>query len=673
MRRHTAIPGLFLLLTLALTWPLPLHLGDAIPGDAFDGWQNYWNLWWVKTAVLEQHAQPYFTDALYHPSGVSLWFQTINIFNGLSSLPVQLAGNLFWAYNAVVLFSFVMAGYGATLLAALALRRAGARSGSALWSGAVLAGVIYAFSPFHFAHLLGHMQVFSLEFIPFYILYLLLALPPGDATFHRRKAVMAALFLILAALCDWYFGLYLGLFTVVYVLWLLLRRQFRWPHLAALAVIGGLTLIVTGPLLAPMVIESIRYDFMKPPPGQIVALSADVFSFLIPSLQHPLWGDWAASLRANLPASPSENTLYLGLIPLLLAGYALFKRRLRLGFWAVAAVVFAIFALGPVLHLAGRNTGIPMPYALLLRLPFIEIARTVARYDLLVMLALGVLAGGGLYLLMAHHRRRWLPPLVLVLVLFEFAPLPYPISLPDTPAWYETLAAEPGSGAVLNLPMNWDRPGYLLYQTAHAKPLTAGYISRNDPRTYPPRIPVISDFRHLGPDINAVDAPSHAPTIFEFMDIDWVVVDRYKMPGGDSTREHTDALVQDIFNGRTPVYEDERLTVYETWEPDARLPFIEIGYDWGPLQPGPQRQVLGSATIIIHSPDGAPQTLIITPAAGNAIPFWLEDENGRVTGKSSGDTLNISLNLHPGANRFILKADGPGLTIQTISLAKTKD
>jgi len=95
MRRHPAILGLFLFLTLALTWPLALHLGDAIPGDAFDGWQNYWNLWWVKTAVLEQHAQPYFTDALYHPSGVSLWFQTINIFNGLSSLPVQLAGNLF--------------------------------------------------------------------------------------------------------------------------------------------------------------------------------------------------------------------------------------------------------------------------------------------------------------------------------------------------------------------------------------------------------------------------------------------------------------------------------------------------------------------------------------------------------------------------------------------------
>ena len=672
LRRHLAITGLFIFLTLALTWPLPLHLDDAIPGDSFDGWQNYWNLWWVKTAMLDQHTHPYFTDALYHPTGVSLWFQTINIFNGLTSLPVQLAGNLFWAYNFIVLFSFTMAGYGATLLAALSLRRAGARPGRALWSGAILAGVIYTFAPFHFAHLLGHMQVFSLEFIPFYALYLLLALTPGTTEIAWRKSIMAGIFLILAALCDWYFGLYLGLFSVLYVFWLLLRRQFRWAHLASLAIIGGLTLIFTGPLLAPMVRESIQHDFMKPPPGQIVDLSADVLSFLIPSIQHPIWGDLAATLRANLSASPSENTLYMGLIPLLLALTALFKRQLRLGFWALAAVVFAIFALGPVLHFAGENTGIPMPYALLLRLPFIEIARTVARYDLLVMLAVGILAGGGLYVLLAKRYRWWLTMGVFILVLFEFLPLPYPISLPDTPVWYKTLAAESGSGAVLNLPMNWDRPGYLLYQTIHTKPLTAGYISRNDPRTLPPRIPIISDFRHLGPDINAVPTTSHAPTILAFMDIDWVIVDRYKMPGG-ATREHTDALIQDIFVGRTPIYEDNRLSVYETWPPDIRLPFIEIGYDWGPLQSGPQRQVFGSASIIIHSPDGAPQMLTITPTTGNAISFWLKDESGRETGRSDGESLSIPLNLKPGPNHFTLHSDRVGVTIHAISLIKIED
>ena len=357
--RHLGLLGLFSGLTLLLTWPVARYAGEAIPGDAFDGWQNLWNLWWVRTALLEQHTHPFFTSMLYAPSGVSLWFQTLNIFNGLVSLPVQLAANAYWAYNAVVLFSFTLAGYGATLLALHVLSSAGARTvtpgGRArLWMGAILAGMVYTFSPFHFAHLLGHMQVFSLEFIPFYVLYLLRALPSGAAKLRRHDALLAALFLILAGLCDWYFVLYLGLFTILYVIWLLVRRRLRRTHLVAVALIAGVFLVAMSPLLAPMVWESIRNDFMRPPPGQIQALSADIAGFLLPSSQHPLWGDWAGRLRANLPASAAENTVYLGVIPLGLAVVALWRRQLRLGFWAGAGLIFAIFALGPALHVGGR-------------------------------------------------------------------------------------------------------------------------------------------------------------------------------------------------------------------------------------------------------------------------------------------------------------------------------
>ena len=35
----------YLLLTLVMTWPLAAQFTTAIPGDSFDGWQNYWNQW----------------------------------------------------------------------------------------------------------------------------------------------------------------------------------------------------------------------------------------------------------------------------------------------------------------------------------------------------------------------------------------------------------------------------------------------------------------------------------------------------------------------------------------------------------------------------------------------------------------------------------------------------
>ncbi len=679
-RRHLGVLALFCGLTLLLTWPLARSLGSAIPGDAFDGWQNYWNLWWVRRALLELHTHPYFTTALYHPTGVALWFQTLNVVNGLGSLPVQLAWNLYGAYNAVVVFSFTVAGYGATLLSLEVLSGAGARPGRRLWASSVVAGAIFTFAPFHFAHLLGHMQVFSLQFVPFYALYLLRSLAPrrgmpgGGQGIRYRDAVLAALFLILAGLCDWYAVLYLALWTGLYLVWLAVRRQLHRNQVASAALTASIFLLATAPLLLPMVRESLAYSFMRPPAGQIADLSADVLGFVLPSGQHPLWGEWAAQMRSHFPSSPAENTVYVGLVPLLLAIYGLWRR--RLWFWALSALVFAVFALGPILHLNGQvirlpgGQPVPLPYALLLRLPFLDIARTVARYDLLVMLSVAMLAGGGLYTLLGRFEQRpqvqrWGAALTLVLVLFEFAPLPYPVSPPDTPAWYQTLAADPRPGAVLNLPMSWDRPNYLLHQTVHGKPLTAGYISREDPRTLVGRIPVISDFRYKGPDINAVDVAAYAPTLFDFAGIRWVAIDRYQMPGG-AERDATDALAAAIFQGRSPSYQDDRLTVYETWPPEPPLPFIELGNDWGARQPGPVRQVQDAATLVIHSPDGAPRTLVIVPASSQ--PYVVADAAGRPVGESTGGEARIPLQLQPGATLFQIETKNPGLLIHELEL-----
>jgi hypothetical protein len=113
---HLAALFGYLLLTLVMTWPLALNLTTAIPGDGFDGWQNYWNLWWVKVALVDKLTNPLITDLLYHPTGVSLYFHTLNPINGLTTLPVQVSAGLLPAYNAVVLIAWTLSGYGVFLL-----------------------------------------------------------------------------------------------------------------------------------------------------------------------------------------------------------------------------------------------------------------------------------------------------------------------------------------------------------------------------------------------------------------------------------------------------------------------------------------------------------------------------------------------------------------------------
>jgi len=256
---------------------------------------------------------------------------------------------------------------------------------------------------------------------------------------------------------------------------------------------------------------------------------------------------------------------------------------------------------------------------------------------------------------------------LVALVLLDFAAIPYPVSPPDTPDFYHTLAADERDGGVMNLPMGWDRPGYLLYQTVHGKPLIAGYISRTDPRTLPGRVPVINRFRLLAEDINHVDDPALlAPTIFEFVDIRWVILDRYKMPPGFE-RDFDEKLIQDIFGAKQPVYKDERLTVYETSQPTEHYPFVEIGWDFGPLQEGPARQVEDNAFIIVHAPQPGNYILTITPGTDN-VAWSLLDDEGKELVVGTGKAHSIPVFLPATSNKFVIQALQPGLKIHRIEI-----
>jgi len=633
---HVAVLLLYTLLTVAMTWPLALHLTDAIPGDSFDGWQNFWNLWWVKLALVDRQTTPFVTDILYAPTGVGLYFHTLNPFNGLATLPVQLAGGLYLAYNAVVFLSWVLGGYGVFLLTLWVLRSGLPQSPVSSpqspipYCAAFVAGLIFTFAPFHMAHLLGHMQVMSLEWMPFYILYLLRATQRQRAGRPwLRDALLAGLLLVLVGLCDWYFVLYLFLFTGLYLLWGIgdwileirdqglrigdWRQRARFPissprSLLPALVAGLIFLALLSPILVPMISEALRFRFMERPASDLYILSATAADFFVPNRLHTLFRPESFTWPGNQIAPVSERTISIGYTALFLAGAALIWMRRRGAFWWAAAIFFFLLALGPAIHLtsitaADIPSGDPGPtwtlYGLLVEVvPFMRISRSVSRFAVMVQLVVSVLAGIGLFALLTrlfpadstHHAPRTtlrrpllVTTFVSLLVLAEFWVAPFPISPPDTPDFYRQLAADPAPGAVLNLPMNYDRPGYLLYQTVHGKPLTVAYISRDDPRTLTERAPVLQHFRHLGADILDADPVALGPTVLADLGVSWVVADRYKMPGG-LEREYTSNLAGAIFADQPPIFEDERITAWRVGAPETSRPYLLLGpVGWGPL------------------------------------------------------------------------------------------
>ncbi|MBK8050564.1 MAG: hypothetical protein IPK16_27740 [Anaerolineales bacterium] len=280
----------------------------------------------------------------------------------------------------------------------------------------------------------------------------------------------------------------------------------------------------------------------------------------------------------------------------------------------MTALGFFLLALGPLIHLGnitlnvipaavlnGDDVRSWTPYGLLNQLvPFMRISRSVSRFAIMVQLSISVLAGLGLATLLQWMRTPVTrgdaarPPwyrslaaqyaLVFLCVgglLAEYWVAPFPVSPPDTPEYYGQLATDPDPRAVLNLPMNYDRPGYLLYQTVHGKPLTVAYISRDDPRTMTERSPVLQNFRHLGTDIIEADLAQVGLAMLADLEVGTVVLDRYKMPGGDE-RTVTEALTQAIFRTQAPVYADERITVYRVPQTVTPEPYLRLGpLNWG--------------------------------------------------------------------------------------------
>jgi len=548
------------------------------------------------------------------------------------------------------------------------------------------------------------MQLISLEWLPFFALYLLRAVTKETRFLGRnlvspaREIAIAALFLVLVALCDWYYVFYCLVFSAVVAVWVLLARRDRnltgaslrdgrsLSGLVAIAAIWLLTAVVLSPLLIPMAREALAASYMVPDPAQSRFFSADLLAFITPQGFHPLWGEWARGVSSRFTATISEYTVFAGYTVLALAVVGALARwpgrRGMKGLWVAVALTFFILSLGPALHVGGNTAllpgggELPLPYALLNRLPFLDIMRSVSRLDAMLMLALGALAAAGVTSVtrwLAGTRRsgeagrpstpfhsaqdaplpptgarRWLtslvPALALGLVLFEFLPAPYPMSPPDTPAWYQTLAADERPGAVLNLPANWDRPGYLLYQTVHGKPLTVAYISREDPRTLTERAPVLQHFRHLGPDIIEIDLAEQGQQVLADLGVRWVVLDRYKMPGGEE-RAVTEALAKEIFGAQAPTFEDERLTVYEVNALGQGGPYVALGEGWGPFDPATRtREVPTSATVLVMSPGTYAATLVIT----------VSPETTAGARPATGNTYEVRLALTPGANALTI-------------------
>ncbi len=670
--RQQLLPlALYVAFAALLSYPLVRDFPGALVGNNFDAWQNVWNFWWVRIA-LERRQNPFQTPLLYAPDGAPLYLHTLNLFNGLIALPFQYLGNPIVAYNVVALASFALAAYCAYLLVAHV-------SGGRL--AGFVGGVVYGFSAYQLDHLYyGQTNLLATEWLPAYCLCLLRA---TETTGRRRTlfAIAAACALFLLVLCDWQYVIFALLFTVLWVVAVLIERRYARVVLVAGA-IGLLWAILAAPILVPA-FGTLRGGITAyVSEGYLVEHSADLLSLVVPGARQRWWQALTGQFHGLATVSAYARGEYLGFVPLGLAVVGVFARWRRARFWVATALVGVVLALGPTLQIAGqRRFGaagqtIPLPYRLVQALPGLAIARVPTRYTLLAVLALAVLAGLGLATVgrrmgprLGRRGRLLLAGALCALLLGEQAIVPYPSTAVQPPAFARYLAAQPGPGTVLVLPFSFEDPYALYWQTVHGHPLIAGYLSRpvNDPLLGLPPFQALVNQR-APRDIVAPDPPELSRQALAFAAVRWVVVDlahaqREREPLASFLAREMEPL---------PIYADRQFAIYRPLPPlvATTAPLaVRVGPGW--YEPEPLAGTADQLRWLERSGTLYAWNLGTTPTAATlrfdawsftrarTLEVWLD---GRPAGRwtiTERQTIAVPLTLGPGRHAIELRTADP--------------
>ena len=480
---------------LIFSWPLIISLRSHLgaPEGPGDPYLNLWILGWDLRTITAHPGWLFngriFDANIFHPATGTLTYSDHLIPQALLMLPVYLlSGDPVLCYN-VLLF--------ASLLASGIAMHAFARSVGASFAGASVAGMAWAFWPYRVAHLI-HLQLQALYFLPLALLFLLRMIAAG----RRRDAIWLGVTAGLQAASSLYYGVMTAIALVVTLLGVAAGTgRLRSGRLASRVALAALVaLFVVAPVVWPYwrmqqdegfarnLYEASRHEavltsYVQVPPANVIYGRTHVLTER----------DAMGRLREGRHEGV-EDELFPGAVLMLLAAFGLVASR-REATSPVAWAMLALAVIGLVLSLG--PDGIRPIYAFFHRVVFgFQAVRAPARFAVLVMLGLAVLAARGATALEARTGPTYAAVLVLALGL-EYASMPWP--LVARPAMRtevgQWLASVTGPGAVVYLPVANDRRDTvpMVDSLQYSRPLVNG-ASGQRPAFYPALVDTMSAF-----------------------------------------------------------------------------------------------------------------------------------------------------------------------------------
>ena len=508
-----ALCALFLVVTCIFLLPLLFQMQSAVYGLPGDTWSSMWGQWW-KDYARENNLDFLKVSLVNAPFGLDNTGFPFQVLQVLAYDYLYKVAGPYLYRNILTLLSFFLSALFTYMLVHYLTRSRLA---------GVVSGIVFALSPYHLFHAYQHLDLANIQWIPLFALSLVKLVSEVEHYSDWKKLLKNVAFCTvsyaLVIFESYYYGYMVAILTFSFLLiYLIYRSTWKLPqyHGKKIAIALVLTLLLVTIVVLPFIYEYVKTSVAQPEgissqkPAvysrvypQLFFFSAHLRDYCLPSVDHPLWGGGVERIVSKFKDYDNlfENTLFLGYLPLLLTALAL-VRFWRGGSWrnslskkstppdqnlrrwtftfALLALVMVIFSAPPV----SRVFGIPLYFPSHFLHKLFPMFRAYARFGILVMLGVAVLAGIGLtYLLQrirtAHHRSI-LVAIIIGVVMLEFANFPpYRTTRdPEMSEFYQWLASQPRDVVIAEYPLvSSEEPQtyqYLCYQKFHQKKLLNG-------------------------------------------------------------------------------------------------------------------------------------------------------------------------------------------------------
>jgi hypothetical protein len=413
---------LYVAVTLCLAFPLTVHPASRIMLPSPDAKLYMWTLAW-DTHAFTQQPLSLFDANIYYPERHTLAYSENLIGSAVVAAPVLwLTGNPVLALNLVALLSCVLCGLGTYVLA----RRVGIGE-----AGALLAGLIFAFSPPRFFRL-SQMHLTTIQWVPFG----LAALHAYVDTGRRRDLWLAIGLFTLQALTSGHGAVFLLVCGLALAAYRVATGEPIAP-VRRLRDIGWTGLVLLTPTLlmfAPYVTVQREMGLTRTLDNWSVSSASFAAS---PTHLHA----WILSLMPSARINERADAfLFPGYVPVALALVAVYTwRRTPLRH---TVIFYALLTLAAVWLSVGSPVGL---WPLVYWLPGMNFIRVPSRFTVIAVLGLAILSGIGFERLAVRldaRKRRLFAVAIGVLLVAEFAAAPlateaYVVERPALDRWLD--------------------------------------------------------------------------------------------------------------------------------------------------------------------------------------------------------------------------------------------